>query len=456
MNKLELPEGWVEASLDQLVASKSDIVDGPFGSNLKTEHYRDSGPRVVRLQNIGDGEFINEFAHIEPDHFEQLRKHSVQAGDVLVASLGEVLPRACIAPDFLGPAVVKADCIRVRPADGVDPVYIAQLLNSPGIRSAVADEIQGVGRPRINLSTVRNITVPLPPTEEQKRIVNELERRLSHVQAAVAGLRSSLRRIGAARASIEHQLFWNGTAPVSKLSRLLNDDGLANGKSVRDRPGGFPVLRLSCLKAGRIDLAEFKQGAWTRAEAEKYIVRRGDFLVSRGNGTLSLVGRGGLVGETESEVAYPDTLIRMRSDPEKLDPEYLAAVWNSQGIRRQLEAVARTTAGIYKVNQGHLLDVDIPAPSLTVQRSRVRDAQQRLSLVDAAQSEVETALAKAAVLQRSLRAAAFTGKLVQQDPADEPASALLERIESQRAANTTNKQRMNRKPKALRAQEPAA
>jgi type I restriction enzyme, S subunit len=64
------------------------ITDGPFGSNLKTAHYTDVGPRVIRLQNIGDAVFRDERAHISQEHFSRLRHHEVREGDVVVALLG--------------------------------------------------------------------------------------------------------------------------------------------------------------------------------------------------------------------------------------------------------------------------------------------------------------------------------------------------------------------------------
>ena len=74
------------------------ITDGPFGSNLKTSHYTDAGPRVIRLQNIGDGFFVDGSAHISQTHFNTLRKHEIVAGDLAIAALGETLPRSCVAP----------------------------------------------------------------------------------------------------------------------------------------------------------------------------------------------------------------------------------------------------------------------------------------------------------------------------------------------------------------------
>lgn len=109
-----LPEGWVWATIDQCAIDENGITDGPFGSNLKSEHYTESGPLVIRLQNIGDGRFLDARAHISEERYEHLGKHAVIEGDVVVAMLGEVLPRSCVIPAGVAPAIVKADCARVR------------------------------------------------------------------------------------------------------------------------------------------------------------------------------------------------------------------------------------------------------------------------------------------------------------------------------------------------------
>jgi type I restriction enzyme, S subunit len=103
-----LPQGWAEVRVGDVAAS---LVDGPFGSNLKTEHYTQEGARVIRLQNIGDGRFDDtDKAFISDDRYQLLRRHVAEPGDVLIAALGDVLPRVCLVPPELGPAIVKADC----------------------------------------------------------------------------------------------------------------------------------------------------------------------------------------------------------------------------------------------------------------------------------------------------------------------------------------------------------
>jgi len=193
--------------LQDLVDAKADITDGPFGSNLKSEHYTTSGPRVVRLANISAGSFINSFAHISAEHFATLQKHRVLAGDVLVATLGDSIPRACIAPEYLGDAIVKADCIRIRPSRRVTPSFLSYAINSPVVRASAASMIQGVTRPRINLGTLRNTVIPLPPLAEQCRITELIEKQFSRLDDALEITNQLELRITSARRSLLHAAF---------------------------------------------------------------------------------------------------------------------------------------------------------------------------------------------------------------------------------------------------------
>lgn len=238
-----LPSGWAFASLDDAVG-RDAITDGPFGSNLKSSHYRDTGPRVIRLQNVGDGEFRDQHAHIEMEHFIRLSKHEVEAGDVVVASLGEILPRACLAPEWLGPAIVKADCIRIRPGRALIGKYLMYALNSQPVRASVAESIKGVGRPRMNLGDLRRLHLPLPPIEEQRRIVEEVDRRLSFIEACERAVdlglvRSSALRRSTLKAAFEGRLVPQDPTedPAAVLLQRIRDGRSASGPSSARRRG---------------------------------------------------------------------------------------------------------------------------------------------------------------------------------------------------------------------------
>jgi type I restriction enzyme S subunit len=167
--------------------------DGPFGSNLKTAHYSDTGARVIRLQNIGDGEFLDaDKAFVPLEHFTRISSHSIEGGDILVAALGDdksrAAGRACIMPQLSSPAVVKADCFRIRlPSNQIRAAFVVMCLNSPTVRAKLLAMSRGATRPRINLSMIRTVEIPDAPVEVQDKMITAV----TALGDTVTGVRSS-------------------------------------------------------------------------------------------------------------------------------------------------------------------------------------------------------------------------------------------------------------------------
>ncbi|MFN0151622.1 MAG: restriction endonuclease subunit S [bacterium] len=185
----DIPQHWEVAALGRLCISRCD---GPFGSGLKSAHYTDSGVRVIRLQNIGSGEFrARDGAFISAEHYATLGDHGVIEGDLLVAGLGDdKIPagRACVAPPDLGPAMVKADCFRFRLSEGrvVTQFMAAQL--SATAAGATACLSTGATRLRINLSSTASRSVAIPPVAEQRGILTSIGRAASPLISTISRL----------------------------------------------------------------------------------------------------------------------------------------------------------------------------------------------------------------------------------------------------------------------------
>lgn len=175
----EIPAHWLVAQLGKISIERCD---GPFGSGLKSEHYKPDGVRVVRLQNIGWASFKdgNE-AFISHQHWEDVLGcgHEVLPNDVLIGGLGDdknPLGRACVAPSNLGPAMVKADCYRFRlNTNRANPDFIALALSATA-RAECGYLATGATRDRLNLGLASARVVPLPPLNEQTEIVASLNR----------------------------------------------------------------------------------------------------------------------------------------------------------------------------------------------------------------------------------------------------------------------------------------
>src|SRR5215472_11462156 len=85
-----------------------------------------------------------------------------------------------------------------------------------------------------------------------------------------------------------------------------------------------------------------------------------------------------------------------------------------------------------KIDQGTILGLPVPLPSLAEQHEIAEEVERRLSIVDELEAQVETDLKRAGRLRQSILKRAFAGRLVPQDPTDEPAAKLLERIRAER------------------------
>lgn len=235
----------VDAPLERF-AIDGGITDGPFGSKLKSSHYTSSGPRVIRLENVGHGAFIDEQTHISESYFDELRKHEALAGDLLVASLVSDRLRACPVPEGLGPAIVKADCIRVRPRADVDVRFLNYALLRPSLGDFVSESVSGVGRTRLGLTNVRRIPVPDAPHAIQRSVADRLDELLSTLRRATAAAAHGLGRIPQLRRTILEQAFSGGLTsqnPDDEPASTLLD------RSRAERAATTPQKRRQRVKA---------------------------------------------------------------------------------------------------------------------------------------------------------------------------------------------------------------
>lgn len=196
------PKGWPRKAIGDLATR---ISDGPFGSNLKSEHYTEAGVRVIRLQNIGIGEFIDDdAAYISEQHFARLQKHECSPGDVLVGTLGDPNLRACIQPSWLKVALNKADCVQIRPDTRVaNATFMCALLNEPSTERMAQGLMLGQTRVRISMGRLRGLSVPVPPISLQR----EFERGLAAVERLKASQRAWRTESDAFFASIQYCAF---------------------------------------------------------------------------------------------------------------------------------------------------------------------------------------------------------------------------------------------------------
>lgn len=212
------------------------------------------------------------------------------------------------------------------------------------------------------------------------------------------------------------------------MGLMVDEPAYGTSKKCAYDIAGTGVLRIPNIARGRIDARDLKFAAFDDDERQTYQLQVGDLLTIRSNGSPSLVGKTALIDEAHKDFLYAGYLIRLRPNPRVINPHYLLKVLESHDLRSQIEAAAKSTSGVNNVNSGELQELTIPVCTLEEQTLIVQVLEERLSVLEAEETEIDTALAKANALRQSILKQAFSGLLVAQDPADEPASALLARL----------------------------
>ena len=198
---------------------------------------------------------------------------------------------------------------------------------------------------------------------------------------------------------------------------------------------------------GVVDASDLKGAHFEEDEKRTYALRNGDILVIRSNGSISIVGKCAIISKAEEQYLYAGYLIRLRSNPAVLLPDYLAALLSSHLLRTQIEHKAKSTSGVNNINSGEIQSLIVPLCSLSEQEVVVERLSASLSTTDAIEAEINNQLLKADALRQSILKKAFAGQLVAQNQHDEPATVLLARIkaEKEQASKNDETTRKNRK-----------
>ncbi|MCK1818892.1 restriction endonuclease subunit S [Streptomyces sp. XM83C] len=438
----ELPPGWARATLGEL----GEWFGGGTPSKKRPEFWTDGTIPWLSPKDMGPDILAATQDLIHESALDASPVKLVPAGSVALVVRSGILERKVPVAYVPFDVTLNQDMKAVVPHHGIDGRWLSWAIRERERYILENCRKHGTTVASLEVPWLMSTEVLVPPYEEQLRIVAEVERQIAHISLGELAVDRARREITHLKSAVlERSLI--EAASSGRLLKDLISEPLANGKSVPTCDGGFPVLKLNSIRGTLVDPSIQKGGDWEGIDPKKYLIAEGDFLVARGNGTLSLVGRGALVPEVRSPIAYPDTLIRVRVDMDKLSPVYLGLVWNSRSVREQIERQARTTAGIYKINQAILENIEIPYVPLRDQQLLVEEVSQAYAAFEPFADEVDKIRSSSSHLRAALLQAAFTGALVPQDPADEPASALLDRIRAEQKAKAPRK-RAVRKPRS--------
>jgi type I restriction enzyme S subunit len=461
-----LPEGWIEATLDQIL--------GTFESGSRPR----GGVRGISegVPSVG-GEHLNEdggfrfdaVKFVPRNFFERMNRGHVRKGDILVVKDGATTGKvALVRDDFpYATAVVNEHVFVCRLLDGLYPPFFFYFLFSKEGQDRILENFRGSAQGGINQSFASGTAVPLAPQAEQKRIVAKIEELLAQVNATRAGLakvplilKHFRQAVLAAACSGRLTEDWrdrykSGEWEDFTLSDVIKDKP-KNGYSARpvNHKTAWKILTLTATTSGRFDARHFKYFDEPIPKDSPFWLQPGDILVQRGN-TIEYVGIPAIYDGLPGQFIYPDLMIRLRANS-RVDTKFLYFALSWEQTRNYLRERATGTAGsMPKINQATLVEVPIKLPPLDEQHEIVRRVEALFKLADSIEKRVEAATKRTEKLTQAILAKAFRGELVpteaelaRRESRDyEPASVLLERIRAARQAKEVTAS-VNGRPRA--------
>ncbi len=223
--------------------------------------------------------------------------------------------------------------------------------------------------------------------------------------------------------SIPDSWCWTTVSSVGEV-RLGRQRSPANHQGPHMRP----YLRVANVYEDRLDLSDVMEMNFSPKEFETYNLKPWDILLNEGQ-SIELVGRAAMYRGEVPGACFQNTLVRFRARDEVL-PEFALLVFRAYLRNQRFQRIARWTVNIAHLGADRFSNMGFPLPPLAEQQRIVDELETTLTIVDNVEAQVAANLKRAARLRQGILKRAFEGRLVPQDPADEPAAALLERLRS--------------------------
>jgi type I restriction enzyme S subunit len=401
-------------------------------------------------------------------------------GDVLYGRLRPYLNKTAVTT---GDGVSSGELLAIRPSTAVDCRYLQLFMHARRFVNTAMGTVSG-DRPRIDFATIAQFDFPLPPLAEQRRIVARIDALLAEIaegEAALAAARKGLDTFRRAllKAAVTGELTkdWRAANPVAEtghhlLAQIAKDRAArASGKSRRSRndvsqtlktsglpavpagwtwatldalswassygtsvkcapdASGVAVLRIPNIREGEIIHRDLKFATTELGLESPDFAAPGDLLVIRTNGSEALIGRGGVCfAKPDQSTYFASYLIRFRLLGGEPMWRWISKFFESPAVRQWMTRQIASSAGQYNVSQSNLASLLVPIPPASEIVEILRRVSDALSAAADTEALLDAEAADAARLKQSILKAAFEGRLVPQDPADEPATALLARL----------------------------
>lgn len=497
----EIPKSWSVVKLGELCLEKEGLRRGPFGSAIKKEYFVPIGYKVYEQGNAIYNDPNRGKYFINEKKYNELINFKVQPNDLIVSCSG-TLGRIAQIPSNAKEGIINQALLRIRLVNEIILTkYFLYFFRSEQFQRKIFDQSQGTAMTNlIGIKDFKEIEFSLPPLPEQHRIVAKIEEQFTLLDKGIESIKKAKQELIIYRQSV---LKWAFEGKLTGDWRKHNADKIAKSNLLETI---YAEKKAAILKAGKKwkeptkptethleDIPQFASeweydfftnithnigdvdhkmpkakdtgipyistkdfddtDGFSFDKAKRISEDDYNFLARKIFPEFNdiLISRYGTVGEIRQvktqdkfQASYSVAIIKTVKNETLV--KYLIYCLQSDILQKQIRKYTRATAQP-DLGLEHMRQFIVPLPSLSEQEEIIQEIESRLSVCDKIEESISTSLLQAEALRQSILKKAFEGKLVAQDPNDEPASVLLERIKTEREKNKPVKKVKEKKAK---------
>ena len=455
----DLPQGWIRAQVKDI----AEFIRGVSYRKSESSKTPKTGHiPILRANNINIQLNYEDLVYVPRDKVKDVQ--FVKLFDIIIAmSSGSkhLVGKAAQAhQDFEGG--FGTFCGLVRGSPQLDRKFIGLFFESPGYRNEISRLSIGININNLRRENVESMLIPLPPLVEQRRIVAKLEVLFTQLGTAVDSLKKAQIQVQRYRQSLLKAAFegeltkeWreehsDELEPIW-ISEISNLDSLSelpdswmwakiediaefirgvsyrkNQSSKTPKDDYIPILRANNINT-QLNFEDLVYVERDKVKEEQF-VKALDIIIAMSSGSKHLVGKAAQAHQDfEGGFGTFCGLVRVS---EEVNQKFIGLFFQSPIYRNE---ISRLSIGINinNLRRENIETMHIPIPSLPEQEQIVSELERHLSVADEIEATLDAELERAERLRQSILKQAFSGKLVPQDPNDEPAEMLLARIKSE-------------------------
>jgi type I restriction enzyme S subunit len=361
-----IPEDWEVASIASVTPPhiKNGIVDGPFGSNLKTIHYRTSGIPIITSGYVTDGKFYAEkYLYVDQQKFKDEKRSAVHAGDIVMAKIGERCGASAILPENHDIGILSGNALKITvDLSKHSTFYVWQVLWDL-YSSGKIELLKTIGaQPAISMANLKKHLIPLPSTKFEQEAIAEA---LSDADALIESLEQLIakkRQIkkGTMQELLNPKAGWE-KVKLGSLGVFLKGSGIKRYESLS---GNIPCIRYGEIYTKHKDyIKAFDSWISPEVAATATRIKCGDILFAGSGETKEEIGK--CVAFVDDIDAYAGgDIVILR--PNNANPLFLGCYLNTESVNRQKASKGQGDAVVH-IGSNALADIDLIIPPVDEQ-----------------------------------------------------------------------------------------